>query len=328
MKASIIIPTFGTQRDYLADALCAVKKQDFSKDEYEILVIDNNPESDVLSIVDKANQEIGGGPRIQHIKEPEIGLSRARNTGAQRASGDVVVYIGDDVLVHPGWLKAILEPFNDSKVACVGGKLIAKWEAPIPEWFSQLKHMALGMLDLGEKTLVLKGAQIWGDNMAVRKTVLLEVGGFPPDIYGYGDRNLLWFSGDGECGLEKEILKRKYVLIYEPKAWVYHRVSASRTKEEYFYKRSFVLAIGSSFGQVRSMRSKNFLQVRLFLQSTFYFLRSIMLFLAARLKRENRIQTGTFAYRYYGKAHHQFRAAFSKKLRNHIFQESYLEKGK
>lgn len=324
MKASVIIPTFGTRPDYLTDVLRTVKEQNFPAEEYEILVIDNNPNSSVLSIIENVNNTMPNGAVMQHIKEPEIGLSRARNTGAQKAKGDIVIYIGDDVLLNPDWLGAILEPFSDPNVACSGGKLIAKWEAPIPEWFSQLKHMALGMLDLGDKTKVLNGEQVWGDNMAVRKTVLLEVGGFNPDIYGYGDKDHLWFSGDGECGLEDKISELKYKIIYEPRAWLYHRVPASRTTEEYFYKRTFISAIGSSFSQVRKMRHSRLLLIRLFLQSCFYFLKAGWLFLKSSLAQHNRIGTRTFAYKYYAKAQHQLRASFSKVLREHILKGSYL----
>lgn len=324
MKASVIIPTFGTRPDYLTDVLCTAKKQNFPKEEYEILVVDNNLNSNVLSIIENANGTSQDGPVVQHIKEPKIGLGWARHTGAQMAKGDIVIYIGDDVLLNPDWLGAILDPFNDPKVACSGGKLIAKWEAPIPTWLSELTHMALGMLDLGDETRVLKGEQVWGDNMAVRKSVLFEVGGFNPDIYGYGDKKHLWLGGDGECGLEKKIYQHKYKIVYEPRAWVYHRVPASRTTQEYFCKRSFVMAIGSSYAQIRKMRAKRFLPIRLLLQSGWYFLKSSKLFLQSRLARDNRIQAKVFAFHYYGKANHQLRAAFSKKLRNHIFQESYL----
>ena len=324
MKVSIIVPTYGSRLDYLADTLRTVKNQNFPIEDYEILVIDNNPKSQVTSVVDKINQEVKEGPIIVRIPEPEIGLSRARNTGALKAHGEVIVYVGDDILAHPEWLKALVRPFEDARVGCSGGKLIAKWEAPIPEWIGQVSHMALGMLDLGDQTLELTGQQVWGDNMAVRKTALLEVGGFNPDIYGYADKNYLWLGGDGEHGLEEKVYKRNYKFIYEPQAWLYHRVPASRTKEDYFYKRNFVGGIGCSFGQIRNMPNKNFLSVRLLVQSAYYFLKSGKWFLTRWLDRKNHIRAGTYANFYQAKAQHQWRVALNKKLRAYVLQESYL----
>lgn len=325
MKASVIIPTFGTRSEYLIDTLRTVKKQDFPADQYEILVIDNNPKSDVLPIVERVNKEITEGPQVKHIKELEIGATKARHTGAKNTKAEILVYIGDDVLAHPGWLSAIIEPFSDPQVACSGGKLIAQWDAPKPQWLPELKHMALGMLDLGSETKVLNGEQVWGDNMAVRKSVLFEVGGFNPDIYGYGDKNYMWLMGDAECGLEKKIYARKYKIVYEPRAWVYHRVPASRTTQEYFCRRSFVAAIGTSFTQVRKIRRSRILLPRLLLQSVWYFLKSGKLYLQSILTKENRVRSRVFAFHFYGKANHQLRAAFSQKLREHIFRDSYID---
>jgi len=325
MKASIILPTIGTRHDYLTDALNTAKEQKFSKDDYEILVVDNSPESSLLPVIEKINRTNKKGPVIQWIKEPEIGLSKARNTGAQQANGEIVIYIGDDVLLNPDWLGAILEPFSDPKVGCSGGKLIPKWEAPIPEWFGQLKHMALGMLDYGNKTLVLKKQLVWGDNMALRRTVLLDLGGFHPDILGYGgNKKLIWFSGDGECGLERNIYSHGYKIIYEPRAWVLHRVPVSRTTKEYIYNRSYILSVSGSFSQIRKMQNTRLLPFRLLLQSGYYFLKSSVLFLKSWLARHNGIGTKTIAYHYCGMANHQLRAAFNRKLRNYIFQESYF----
>ena len=160
--------------------------------------------------------------------------------------------------------------------------------------------------------------------MAVRKSVLIEVGGFNPDIYGYGNKKYLYYMGDGECGLEVKIYKKGYKIFYEPGAWAYHRVPASRTTKDYFYKRTFVSAIGSSYAQVRKMQRTPWLPFRLFLQSLFYFLKSSWLFLKSFVVRHNRITIRTFAYKYYAKAHHQLRASLANELRNHIFQESYL----
>ena len=49
------------------------------------------------------------------IKVTEIGeLSKLRNQGAKRASGDILVFIDDDTVVAPGWLKSISDTFRAS----------------------------------------------------------------------------------------------------------------------------------------------------------------------------------------------------------------------
>ncbi len=44
-------------------------------------------------------------PIVSEI-EPQPGLSRARNTAIEVASGNVMIWIDDDVQVEPDWLRA------------------------------------------------------------------------------------------------------------------------------------------------------------------------------------------------------------------------------
>ena len=323
MKASIIIPTAGTKIDYLLGTLRSIEKQEFPKNEYEILVVDNNPHNVISREIEEFNR--GSNGSVRYIREARQGATEARHAGAQAALGEILVYTDDDVIVSKNWLSSLLEPFEDPQVGCAGGKTIPRWDVPVPEWFSELKHMAFGMLDLGDTRLELKGCQIWSNNLAVRKSVLYEVGGYNPDIYGAGTNGRIWYTGDGECGLEEKILKHGYKLIYEPKAWIYHRVSAARTTKEYFYKRSFVSAIGSSYAQIRKMKNERFFALKLPARAGYYFLKSGIFYMKSLIILSGRLKAMTRACHYYAKANHQLRAAFSKKLRGHIFQESYLK---
>jgi GT2 family glycosyltransferase len=46
----------------------------------------------------------------------------AINQGLLMATGDIVVMLDDDIVVHPGWLARIIAHFDDDRVAAVGGR--------------------------------------------------------------------------------------------------------------------------------------------------------------------------------------------------------------
>lgn len=322
MKASIILPTFGSRPNYLTDALCTAKKQNFPKSEYEILVVDNNPESGVLSIIENVNSTSPDGPLAQHIKEPEISLSKARNTGAQRARGDILAYIDDDVILPSDWLTAILEPFRDPKVGCSGGKVIAQWEAKVPLWLPQFDTAYLSLLDYGEKTKELKTPSIWGCNMAVRKTAFLEVGGSNVDFFA--DESLIWFSGDGECGLEDKILNAGYKIIYEPRAWLYHRIPASRLTPGYFYNRFIFTGIHESYTRTRRGHKNPLFFVKLPAFALRDLIKSGYRYGESMLNKPRSIKLRADSYRLCSRARHALLTIFSKKLRDHVLRDSYL----
>lgn len=54
------------------------------------------------------------------------GLSFAEhcNRGFDRATGEIVVFLNDDTLPHPGWLEALTRPFLDLRVGITGAKLV------------------------------------------------------------------------------------------------------------------------------------------------------------------------------------------------------------
>jgi GT2 family glycosyltransferase len=67
--------------------------------------------------------------------------------------------------------------------------------------------------------------------MAVRREVVLEVGGFNPDSFGNA-----WL-GDGETGLNRKLWQRGLLVGYVPEAIVYHHVPAERMTLAYFRRR-------------------------------------------------------------------------------------------
>lgn len=321
MKASILIPTYGSRLQYLRDELACLQALDFPSDEFEIIVIDNGPGSDVAKISEEFNKN--GKHPILCIKETKPGLGEARHAGAHAARGEILVYLDDDVLLAPDWLKWMLEPYQDSKVASVGGKVVLKTEAEPPSWINHFNPVALSALDFGDKTIELVHPHApWGCNMSVRKSVLYAVGGFNPDFFG--DPKYKWWTGDGESGLATKIYAAGYKIIYEPKAWLHHRIPASRFTEQYFYQRSYTTGIMASYTFTRASTGKGFLVPRLLLHSMICFLRATEKLISSYLKPKWKVRSKANALHWCSYGQHQWIVAFDRKLRDYVCRESYL----
>ncbi len=320
--ASVIVPTYGGRPIYLNDALRSVQGQRIAENEYEIIVIDNSPTGEVIKTINNDVKQNAFCP-VRYVREPRAGLHNARHAGAREARGEILVYIDDDVIVDQDWLKALLNPFENPQVGCAGGKAVPMWEATLPDWYQQFDAGYLSLLDLGEETQELKWpACVWGCNMAVRKSVLFSVGGFNPD--GLGDKRRIWLRGDGECGLQEKIYKSGLRVMYEPKAWLYHRIPASRLTQEYFYWRLFTQGIQESYERVRKIQGKRLLTLRLLTHSTFCFLKAAHKYQSSVRHAQNRVRLRAEAWSWYGRGQHQLRTALSRSLRRHVLQESYM----
>ena len=317
LSVSLIIPTYNRPA-YVMDALRSVRTQTVPSTQYESLVVDTGPAAEARSPVDALDKsEL---PIVRYVREPDVGLHNGRHAGAREASGDILVYVDDDVLVHPGWLAAMLAPFADSRVACVGGTVLPKWEEISPPyWLSDLDRSYLSLLDLGDRPLTLNWPQtIHGCNMAIRRSVLYDVGGFNPD--GFGDPRLIWLRGDGEVGLLKKMFRAGYKIVYAPDAWVFHRIPASRLTPEHFYWRAFIEGISDSYSRIRQSPSR----AGMLLHGGQCFLESVRCFSDSVKSRDDRIKVRCRAWYWYGRGQHQLRAAVNIALYRHVLQPTYL----
>jgi len=61
---------------------------------------------------------------IDVLHEPRPGLSRARNAGMPWVTGDVVLFIDDDVVITHDWLENLIAPFADRDVGVVTGNVV------------------------------------------------------------------------------------------------------------------------------------------------------------------------------------------------------------
>src|SRR5271165_2185247 len=98
--ASIIIPT-RARLSYLEVALASIAPQ-AAEAKAEVLVIDDAGSSQATRTVAERF-----GARYESHSAP-FGLNVARNTGVERSSGDLLVFVDDDIRASPGWLEALI----------------------------------------------------------------------------------------------------------------------------------------------------------------------------------------------------------------------------
>ena len=175
MKYSVIIPTYNRSK-MLAEAIASVRAQSFNKDAYEIIVVDNGSKDDTRETVDRLNRD--GDKQILYFYEAEPGLLYARHKGARVASGDILLYIDDDVIVSPKWLDEYSKAYAELNPDSAGGKILIQWDRTPPEWVYSYEPL-MGKLDYGPSTCLLQPPQyICGGNFSIKKSKLFEIGGF------------------------------------------------------------------------------------------------------------------------------------------------------
>ena len=194
-----------------------------------ILVIDHNPE--LLTRASDTFPDL----TVTASTHP-AGLSGARNTGLELATGGIIAFLDDDAIAAESWLEELVAGYSTDTVLGVGGFIAPLWESSRPGWFPEEFDWVLGCTYQG----MLEGTEVRnliGANMSFRSDVLAAVGGFSEELGRTSTRAL----GDEETGacIRASQLFPGCAFVYVPRARVDHRVPASRTTWRYFRQRCY-----------------------------------------------------------------------------------------
>lgn len=216
MKISVIIPTYNGA-ELLRLALRSWKQQTLSKDEYEVIVVDNNSKEDIKSVVDSFGEQ-----NFRYMLETEQGATAARHKGAHSANADILLFADNDGLYNPDCLKEVLLVYEDHpNVDAVTGKIQIQWDTEEPSWIKPYLYM-LGKLDYGDKVKTEYGMHLNGGFMSVRKSVFEQLGGFNPDLVGP------YLIGDGDTGFVRKLHANNSLIGYTPFAVMQHLQQANK----------------------------------------------------------------------------------------------------
>jgi glycosyltransferase involved in cell wall biosynthesis len=166
MKLSIIVPAFqakSTISKCLDGLIRAIGPDD------EIFVVDDGSTDGTDQTVAEFDDE-----RVIVIRlDVNIGRGPARNVGAFRASGEVIVFVDADVVVHPDSLARIRQTFlNQSVTALIGSYDDRPGDPGLVSQFRNLLHHHT------HQTAGTISSHFWTGLGAVRADVFRHIGGF------------------------------------------------------------------------------------------------------------------------------------------------------
>lgn len=178
---SIVIPSYN-QAQYLAEAIESAYNQTMAP--LEIIVVDDGSTDNSLEIANSytfAKYPLIESP-VRVISQVNKGLPSARNTGIMNAKGDYILFLDADDM----FLENAVEKITH-RILQTGCDIVA----PSFKCFGTTNNEVI----LGNPTLAdFQTANRLGYFCAVRRSALLEIGGYSPRmIYGYEDYHL-WIN--------------------------------------------------------------------------------------------------------------------------------------
>ncbi|PWT88113.1 MAG: hypothetical protein C5B54_11140 [Acidobacteria bacterium] len=129
MIISVIVPVRNDRR--IEECLNSLIHQDFPRDQYEILVVDNgSTDPEIPQIIQKFP--------VRYISEPRIGSYAARNSGIDQASGRILAFTDSDCILPATWLPTIKEHFEKKCCRICVGRSYSSQDSIVSKWIQSI----------------------------------------------------------------------------------------------------------------------------------------------------------------------------------------------
>ena len=175
---SVVIPAYN-EENYLPLCLESIKKQDYVA-EYEVIVVDN------ASMDNTAKIALDWGAKV--VYESKRSPACARQRGVEAAMGEIIAFIDADTQAPTCWLSTIVSRFvQEPETVVISGPYAYCDAGSIARIASYIGNFISIIIDHLFRKVLNKGSAVWGSNFAVRRTAILEVGGFDTSIRFYGE---------------------------------------------------------------------------------------------------------------------------------------------
>lgn len=200
-RFSVVVCSYNGSRT-IRDCLEGLSRLEYPN--YEVIIVNDGSKDKTEEIVHEFSGKFG----YRVVSTENRGLSNARNTGMEAATGEFVAYTDDDARPDPHWLYYLAYEFMNSDHAAIGGPNIPPpGDGLIAECVANAPGGPAHVL-LSDRS----AEHIPGCNMAFRKKSLQAIGGFDPQYRTAGDDvDVCW-----------RLMEKGWTIGFSPAAMVWH----------------------------------------------------------------------------------------------------------
>ncbi|WP_185153379.1 glycosyltransferase [Fulvivirga lutimaris] len=190
--------------------------------------------------------------------EENLGFAGGNNLGIDQANGEFIIFINNDTVVYSNFIQPIIEVFkNHSDAAMVTPKVVFPDEKTIQyagakainPWTGRGKRLGLGEIDNGQYNFTKITELGHGACLAVRKTVIDEVGKMPEEFFLYYE----------EHDWTEQIKNAGHNIYYTGNSSIIHKESVSIGQDSplkaYYMMRSRILYLRKNCSGLKKLTS-------------------------------------------------------------------------
>lgn len=215
MKFSLIIPVYN-RPDEIEELLESLTKQ--TETNYDIVIVEDGSQEKCDTIIDRYKDRLD----IKYFFKPNSGPGQSRNYGAERATGDYVIFLDSDCVIPEKYIQEVNTELKNDYVDCFGGPDAA--HSSFSDIQKSINYSMTSFITTGGIRGKKKGLDKFfprSFNMGYSKEVLDKTGGFGKMRFGE------------DIDMSLRIIENGFGTRLFDKAFVYHK---RRTNFRQFYK--------------------------------------------------------------------------------------------
>ena len=191
-------------------------------DQFEILVVDNAPSDErTLHVANSLDC-------VRYLREPKPELDFARNRAVAEAQGEILAFVDDDAVVDRGWLRGLRKALAENPdAAAITGPVLAYELETTAQVFFEARGGFGRVFEprrFGPDCRYIRnypcnaGFFGAGCNMAFRRRVLIQLGGFDEALDTGAP-----LPGGGDLDIFYRLLRAGHILVQEPQFLIRHQ---------------------------------------------------------------------------------------------------------
>jgi glycosyltransferase involved in cell wall biosynthesis len=132
---SIVVPVLNGEQT-IRECLVSLLRADYPPERQEILVIDNGS-------TDRTAEIVKSFP-VRYLRgEQRLGAPAARNRGIEASRGEILAFTDADCVVSRGWLRELVQTFDEEGVGGVAGEVYAYPPmTPAERYAARVRHLS------------------------------------------------------------------------------------------------------------------------------------------------------------------------------------------
>lgn len=196
-QISVVVPTYN-RLGRLKNVISALEQQQFSGNDYEVIVVSDGSSDGTEDYLNGLRSE----RNVRCFSQANRGPAAARNFGVDKAIGEFIVFVDDDVVAHPRLLAEHMRSHSEAgREVVVVGPLLSPENFDMAPWIRWEQEMLMK-----QYRALLAGVwqptarQFYTGNASVRRSHILAAGGFDESFRRAEDVELAYRLADRGLG--------------------------------------------------------------------------------------------------------------------------------